>query len=424
MAPPAGEVLTLSDDLLAAILILLPTLADLGRACATCSAFRRVITSAPFLRRLHALHPPALLGFRTYYGNFKPVDTPHSSAAAGRALARAADFRFSFLPNLGFWVLRDARGGRFLVDYDESANGIFTKLAVCDPLFRRYVILPPIPEGLAASVQQPLSRGHRLSRFPLTRRISDVFLAPPCDEEAAADAASQPQPFRVIWMAQCETKLFVFVFSSASSQWRATACPSWRDLDPKMPALIYSGCLRPGGYAHGCFYWCISNFLPVFKLLVLDMSTMEFSTINPLPVPAYKFIEFAIVELGESKRAMFLLAERYGDVVLNDGHVVLQCYCANGQSHGEDASQWVLENEVPLRHPHLFNPHMIGDADGTILLQGRKDDGCSEDFCCMSFDFKTLQLQMIRETLVGGVGERAMPTLYTGYPLSLSSPTI
>ncbi|CAN6215089.1 unnamed protein product [Urochloa humidicola] len=217
-------------------------------------------------------------------------------------------------------------------------------------------------------------------------------------------------------MAQCEIKLFVFVFSSSSGQWRATACPSWRDLDPKMPALIHSGCLRPGGYAYGCFYWCISNLLPVFKLLVLDMSTMEFSSINPLPVLNGIFTEFAMVELGENRRDMFLLDKCYKGV--------LQCYCANGQSHGEDASQWVLENEVPLHHPHLYNPRMIGDADGTLLLQGRKNDGCSEDFCCMSFDFKTLQLQKVRETLVGGVGQRAVPTLYTGYPPSLSSPTV
>ncbi|CAN6270018.1 unnamed protein product [Urochloa humidicola] len=419
MAPPAGEVLTLSDDLLAAILILLPTLADLGRACTACSAFRRVITSAPFLRRQHALHPPLLLGFRTFYGGFQPVDPPHPSAAAARALARVADFRFSFLPNPGFWVVRDARGGRFLVDYDESGDGMFTKLAVCDPLFRRYVLLPPIPEDIAAAVQQPITTWLRSSWLPRNRR-SHVLLAPCGEEEAAADA-EQPQPFRVVWMTQCATKLCAFVFYSASSQWRATACPSWRDLDPKMPALIHDGCLLPGGYAYGCFYWRLSNFLPVFKLLVLNTSTMEFS-INPMFVPACRFTEFAVVELGESRLVMFLLSQSYRGTLL-------QCYCANGQRHAEDASQWVLENEVPLfgdadgndMHSH----QMIGDADGTLFLQRRRENGrLSDEFCCMSFDFKTLQLQKVRETLAGGRGDCAVPTLYTGYPPLLSSPTI
>ncbi|CAL5068087.1 unnamed protein product [Urochloa decumbens] len=424
MSPPAGEVLTLSDDLLAAILILLPALADLGRACAACSAFRRVITSTPFLRRLHALHPPALLGFRTFYGGFQPVEPSHPSAAAARALARAADFRLSFLPNPGFWVVRDARGGRFLVDYDESGDGMFTKLAVCDPLFRRYVLLPPIPKDLTAAVQQHITTGFRISRLPRNRR-SHVLLAP-CGEEAAAADAEQPQPFRVVWMTECATKLCSFVFYSASSQWRATACPSWHDLDPKMPALIrhHHECLLPGGYAYGCFYWCLTKFLPIFKLLVLDMSTLEFS-INPTSVPACRFFtEFAVVELGESRRAMILLGQ-------SGRGTLLQCYCANGQSHAEDASQWVLEieNEVPLFGDAdgtcMRTHNMIGDADGTLLLQERRENSIfSDDFCCISFDFKTLQLQKVRETLAGGMGDRALPALYTGYPPSLSSPTI
>ncbi|OEL27574.1 hypothetical protein BAE44_0011407 [Dichanthelium oligosanthes] len=132
MAQPAGEVLLLTDDLLAAFLILLPALADLGRACASCAAFRRVITSSLFLRRLHALHQPSL-GFRDIFGGFHPVDPRLPSAPAGRVLARAADFRFSFLPGQGFWVVRDARGGRFLVDCDKGTGEGFKPLAVCDP---------------------------------------------------------------------------------------------------------------------------------------------------------------------------------------------------------------------------------------------------------------------------------------------------
>lgn len=161
------------------------------------------------------------------------------------------------------------------------------------------------------------------------------------EEAAAAAAAGQPQPFRVIWIAQCASKLVAFVFSSASRQWRAISSPSSCDLDPNTPALMQYRCLLPGGYAYGCFYWCLSNLLPVFKLLVLDMSTMEFSSINSLPAPCCRFSEFAIVELGESRRGMFLVAQR-------NRSGLLQHFCANGQSHGEDASQWVLKYEVPL----------------------------------------------------------------------------
>ncbi|CAN6218864.1 unnamed protein product [Urochloa humidicola] len=135
MASPAGEspTPTLPDELLAEILILLPALADLGRACVACSAFRRVITDPSFLRRLHALHPPSLLGFVPSTGGFHPAVVPGPSAA--RALAAAADFAFSFLPEPGPWLVRDARGGRFVLDRIRGEDETFTTIAICDPLF-------------------------------------------------------------------------------------------------------------------------------------------------------------------------------------------------------------------------------------------------------------------------------------------------
>jgi hypothetical protein len=107
----AGEVMPFSDDILAEIFIRLPTLEDLGRACASYPAFHRVITSHSFLRRLHALQPPSLLGFHSFSSLFHPAESPHPSAPAARAVAEAADFEFSFLPTRGFWKVRDARGG-------------------------------------------------------------------------------------------------------------------------------------------------------------------------------------------------------------------------------------------------------------------------------------------------------------------------
>jgi hypothetical protein len=40
-------------------LLLLDSPADLARACAASPTFRRVITDPYFLRRFHAIHPPA-----------------------------------------------------------------------------------------------------------------------------------------------------------------------------------------------------------------------------------------------------------------------------------------------------------------------------------------------------------------------------
>jgi hypothetical protein len=123
---------SLGDDVLAEILIRLPTLADLGRASVACATFRRVIAEPAFLRRLHALHPPSLVGDTTA-GGFHPVEPPHPSAPASRALERAADFAFSFLPGPAFWLVRDARGGRFVLDRADDA-GPTTTIAVCEPL--------------------------------------------------------------------------------------------------------------------------------------------------------------------------------------------------------------------------------------------------------------------------------------------------
>jgi hypothetical protein len=145
-SPPAAGELPLSDDILADILIRLPALADFGRACASCPAFHHVITGHSFLRRLHALHPPSILGTRTFFG-FHPAEPPNPSA---RALVEAADFDLSFLPKPGFWMVRDERGGRFVADRDEGGDDTFTTIAVCDPLFRRYVLLPPYPWGLGS----------------------------------------------------------------------------------------------------------------------------------------------------------------------------------------------------------------------------------------------------------------------------------
>jgi hypothetical protein len=142
MLPPALD-LALVDDILAEILIRLPTLDDFGRACASCPAFRRVITAQPFLRRLHELHPPSILGIRTFL-DFHAINVPNPFTPAARAFAKAADFNFSFLPKSGFWIIRDELASRFVVDAGRDGTFI-TTIAVCDPLFRRYVLLPPIP---------------------------------------------------------------------------------------------------------------------------------------------------------------------------------------------------------------------------------------------------------------------------------------
>ncbi|GJN11398.1 hypothetical protein PR202_ga29585 [Eleusine coracana subsp. coracana] len=213
-AVAAWEALTSTDDLLGDILIRLPTLADLGRAAASYTAFRRAIVDPAFLRRLHARHPPSLLGLHTFAGFHRRRPLPRRDA-----------------------TLREGR-----------IDDTFITIAVCDPLFRRYVLLPPIPEDLVAAVKNP----HSVN----TERRCLVFLAHGGKAEAPP-AAGMPEPFRVVWMAQCRTKLVAFVFSSTDGQWRKIPSSSWRDLDPDMASTTPLQSLACGNHGYRCFYWML-----------------------------------------------------------------------------------------------------------------------------------------------------------------------
>ncbi|XP_044417295.1 uncharacterized protein [Triticum aestivum] len=152
---PAGA--TPRDELLEEIFLRLPTPAALARASTASPRFRRIITDRSFLRRFRKLHPPPLLGFADERAGFHPAEAPHPSAPLARALADAADFTYSFVPkpsNDHSWRPCNVRDGRVLLE--SSRYGTFRELAVCDPLSRRYVLLPPIPEHMSVQEQRPL----------------------------------------------------------------------------------------------------------------------------------------------------------------------------------------------------------------------------------------------------------------------------
>ncbi|KAK3127349.1 hypothetical protein QOZ80_7AG0571840 [Eleusine coracana subsp. coracana] len=137
------------------ILLRVASHGDLARASAACVAFRHIIADGDFLRRYRSLHPSLLLGFLDG-GEFRRAEPPHPSEPVGRALARAADFDFdSYVPRDGWhgWGTSDVRDGLVLLTYGpwirrDGSLGVFPDLAVCDPLSRRFRLLPPIPNGL------------------------------------------------------------------------------------------------------------------------------------------------------------------------------------------------------------------------------------------------------------------------------------
>ncbi|OEL33488.1 hypothetical protein BAE44_0005492 [Dichanthelium oligosanthes] len=173
--PPPPPLPTLTDDLLEEIFLRLPTPVDLACASTACPSFHRIITDRSFLRRFRALHPPPLLGFIT--DGFHAAEAPHPSTPLARALAHAADFSYSFVPAgrwLAPWHLRDVRQGRVLLECfpeDPLHKDMFgdvgfpgnLALAVCDPLYRRYMLLPRIPDELKPQDEGLIGFGLKLA---------------------------------------------------------------------------------------------------------------------------------------------------------------------------------------------------------------------------------------------------------------------
>ncbi|KAE8769356.1 hypothetical protein D1007_59053 [Hordeum vulgare] len=149
--------MALPDEILEEIFLRLTAPADL----AACVSFRGVITGHPFLRRFRTLHPPPLLGILC--DGLIPARPPHPSAAAAATLADA-DFSCSFLPpSRDRWCRLDGRalftprlqGSGVVRDGTYNAWDLVKEFAVCDPLHRRYLLLPVLPDHLAGQVHSP-----------------------------------------------------------------------------------------------------------------------------------------------------------------------------------------------------------------------------------------------------------------------------
>ncbi|CAN6199388.1 unnamed protein product [Urochloa humidicola] len=397
----------LTDDLLSDIFLRLREPVDLLRTSAACVPFRRLVTDRAFLRRFRALHPAPLLGFLDHNG-FHPALPPHASAPAARAVSLAADFSFSFLPASSTgpgWVVRDVRDGRVLLDRAaEEPSIFFTEIAVCDPLHQRCVLLPPIPDDLAAAVDHPL-------RVDFDRWC-ESFLAPSGlgdpDDEAS---------FGVIWMAQCKAKLVAFAFSSSTGEWRAVASLAWRDLMSALVVSTRSPAFSRRQYARGCFYWVMDLWQ---KFLVLDTGRMEFS-IADLPAACHRR-HIAIVEAGEGRVGMFVLCDKVADGAVSLNYTIRQDD-ANGSSH------WKMEKTIPL--DPAFRYYIRGATERCILLLRFPEHLTSarvhvslsaemEDLECFSIDVRTLQLERVCQ-LKHHIRDAY---IYTNFPPSFSPQSI
>ncbi|OQU79571.1 hypothetical protein SORBI_3008G163900 [Sorghum bicolor] len=266
-------------DLVEKILLRLDDAADLVRASAACTAFRRVVTDGRFLRRFRSLHRPPVLGLlsrRTGTSasvgfRFNPAAPPRRSAQAARAVARAPAFSSSssFLPadtTKNCWHFHDARDGRVLAGGATTTTTCFSSfpyLVVYDPLYHKHVQIPPIPKD------------------DIVAQLGECQFKPFLVPAAAADD-DDDLSFRVMCNVLSKDMEYHYVvetfdYSSVTGKWRGVASLSDADYEPLSNLFYY----MEHHYAHGCFYWVDSY--GGADMLVLDMKEMKFFVVNIPP---------------------------------------------------------------------------------------------------------------------------------------------
>nr|CAB3458285.1 unnamed protein product [Digitaria exilis] len=368
----------LNQKLLEDIFLHLSSPADLARTTAACRSFRRVITDPLFLRRYRSLHPPLLLGI--FSEGIQPATAPHPNAPAARSLANHAGFSFNYIPG-GTWHLCHVSDGRVLLErliHDEDSS-LIPDLAVADPVHRCFRLLPPIPEELINDAQP--QHNHT--------SLWEAFLVPSGNQEETS--------FKVIGRTHNDNKIVVFVFSSDSNLWSVGASTSCAELGLTVPSRMFI--LGWPQYERGCFYW---KEMYRNKLIRLDMSRMEFSTVN-LPPGDNNGREFVIVEVGDGMLGLFCLPR--------DGTTMY--YFTRMQNDGEGTDEWLLENNTPL--PCKCN--IVGVFEGHIFLLGVEKARGRVEAVCFSLEIKTLKIERVNSIDYLYVHIHA----YFGYPPFLSA---
>ncbi|CAO1941678.1 unnamed protein product [Urochloa humidicola] len=362
----------LTDEILEEIFLRIASPADLARASSACLSFRRLIAGPAFLRRYRSLHPPLLLGFLyPGSGGFQPAEAPHPNAPAAGALARGAGFYFDYIPRGRGrqWYPRDVRDGRILLFCSPDApDGIvFPDLAVCDPVSRRYLLLPQVPDELLTSVQVQKQHVHFL----------EAFLVP-----SGVEQEEEETLFKVLGRVCCVSKMVVLVFSSGSGHWDVGISESWDALSLSGRPFVEGLMLSSPSYAYGCFYWQIKS---KNKLLKLDINRMKVSAIDFLP--GYAVMNVVIVETGEGRLGMFSNS--------NHVHGDAPVYYATRKNEGDSSNGWQMEKTIPL--PVDYNCCLVGAPEGYIFLLGVPKNHGTLGPACFSLDIKTLKIERVSQ---------------------------
>ncbi|XBH61310.1 hypothetical protein VPH35_115778 [Triticum aestivum] len=285
---------------------------------------------------------------------------------------------------------RDVRDGRVLLACFSLAGTNAIYLSACDPLYRTYVLLPPIPEETTVQQESLVEFG--------------TMLAPTGEDE---DETS----FKVIHAKRYKSKLVAFVFSCVTGQW----CLS----RPLGVDLSRFNCL------HGCFYW---KNLWRDKLLVLDTRIMEFSTVNILTGYHLQLIN----KPGENVCSSTIVDGTAGalemlTLVRDNVHALFYLCHTTQQNSGESSNEWQLKNVIALPRRHLYS--IVGATEGFLFLQGdevAQDNAhrksLKDNVVFLSLDVKTSELKKVSRLANFDRPNRIHS--YFGFPPSLSKQSL
>ncbi|KAG8056413.1 hypothetical protein GUJ93_ZPchr0002g24140 [Zizania palustris] len=262
------------DHVLQVILLRVDSSSSLIRAAASCRRWRRVVADASFLHSFRSLHGTHRVAGR--YHTIDPIYEPPlprgnfvflpSTSLTGVTVDDSRCFSLDFLPDgVSSWELVDCRGSLVLLSKKSpgfggvATNRRFTDLVVCEPLTRRYQVIPCPPD---------------LEFF----MCLGVFLLDSGFDLATSGGMGIPN-FRVIsvlfdrhrWLYYRGMPMSFMLSSVGDGSWRVLQGETIDDVDlPEWMELI-----KFVGRANACLYWGIEN--EDGATLVLDENTLEFS---------------------------------------------------------------------------------------------------------------------------------------------------
>ncbi|CAL4897839.1 unnamed protein product [Urochloa decumbens] len=384
MAPAAAPTdPPLPDEVMEDIFLRLDDAADLARASVACKSFRRVVRGRRFLCRFRSLHPPPILCLgsinrRAADGYFRPVEPPHRSASAARALVQAADFTFSFLPDPQSWFVRDARDGRVL-------------------LSRHITTARALVQAADFTFSSPPDK----MKF-------EPFLALACKDDEGLS-------FRVIYNVMSEYKVVTLVFSSVTEEWRHATSNSF--LPHRLihdPTKLVRHCSR------SCFYWAYRGNSTTYdnNMLVLDPLEMKFSVVAFLDKSVGD--RLAIVDAGE---------DRLGILAFSNCYLKLDLYCKTWRNNVVCREDWQHYKTIPLpEHSCTWEICSVGTPEGYLLMRACPKFRLHPKELYFTLDLKTLLFERMYEPghyVDFEPGHHVdFDLLYASFPPPLSPPSI